>query len=146
MCVYQDGSSSVATFPSVEDACGAGVTVADLNSTEYLTLFSDTIVAIDDNGIDIDIDLTVEEIERRCEVSVCEKNRFQVLGVQSSWVAPCNLSTTKLLWYCRRNTPKYVRRSSPDEPELGAGSGTACVQVPVLPRDCLGLVSPGSSV
>lgn len=70
------GSSSPADILSVEDACGAGVAVADLNSTEYLTLFSDTIVALNDDSLDaLDGDvgpfaatIPAVDIESQCEV------------------------------------------------------------------------------
>lgn len=60
--------------PSVEDACGAGVSVADLNSTEYLDLFSDTIGLINillnnnETGPPFAAVIPTEDIERECEV------------------------------------------------------------------------------
>jgi len=69
----------------VEDACGAGVSVAELNSTEYLGLFSDTMGLLNSNetigllnsyltrsnndtGSMFAAVITEEEIENTCEV------------------------------------------------------------------------------
>lgn len=73
---------------SVEDACEAGMTVADLNSTEYLTLFSDTIVALNDNlngtqdtsSTDtgsFDPTIPAQDIDTHCEVRLVAKNTTQ---------------------------------------------------------------------
>jgi len=69
-------TSDASFAPSVEDACGAGVFVADLNSTEYVGLFSDTIGLLNndevgsnnENGSTFAAVIPAEDIDSKCEV------------------------------------------------------------------------------
>ncbi|CAN0348380.1 unnamed protein product [Pylaiella littoralis] len=61
------GSSSFAT---VEDACDANVSLADLNSSEYLNLFSDTFLVLNEEAESFAIAIPAEDIETECEALV----------------------------------------------------------------------------
>lgn len=65
---YGTDSSEGDPIATAEDACGAPV--GDLNSSEYLTLFSDTIaVLVNDETEPFEATIAEEDIETECQVS-----------------------------------------------------------------------------
>ena len=83
---YSDSSGSdpsgTGFAPSVEDACGADVSVADLNSTEYIGLFSDAIGLLNNNetGSPFEAVIPAEDIETQCEVRQSHRPVHCLLG------------------------------------------------------------------
>ena len=117
---YDEGSGSDASFtgfaPSVEDACGAGVSVTDLNSTEYLGLFSDTVDLLNNidpfpdssagllsnngAGSSFDVVIPAEDIEAQCEVRHEAPSRKVWIGAH------------QVRWLCVRQTWRSAQTRS----------------------------------
>lgn len=114
---------------SVEDACGTGVAVADLNSTEYLTLFSDTIVALNDDTLDT-VDggagpfaatIPAEDIESQCEVGYGSTAVARIHSTMrcSVYVLVCMYTSAAYL-YAECKLCTYVLLVFSDSPKITA--------------------------